>query len=162
MVRPRRFRRVAYLPDITYFKPAGIPLRALEEVILSVEEVEAVRLKDIEDLEQEQAAVKMNISRPTYQRVLESARKKIADALLHGKAIRIQGGSYVIYPLRYGCINGHQWEVPFDSARILEPHACPICNLPGTLLAEVPLPSAGRRGRGRQMRRGMGWRNRPI
>jgi predicted DNA-binding protein (UPF0251 family) len=94
MSRPLKCRRVAYVPGITYFKPAGVPLRALEEMQLSVEEAEAIRLKDLEGLEQEQGAEKMNISRPTFQRVLASARQKIADALLNGKAIRIEGGNF--------------------------------------------------------------------
>lgn len=94
MPRPVKCRRIGFIPGVNYFKPAGIPLRFLEEVSLSLEEAEAVRLKDIEDLDQEQCAEKMNISRPTFQRVLESARKKIADVLLNGKAIRIEGGNY--------------------------------------------------------------------
>jgi predicted DNA-binding protein (UPF0251 family)/predicted Fe-Mo cluster-binding NifX family protein len=97
---------VAFIPGITYFKPAGIPLRDLEEVCLSVEEAEAVRLKDLEGLEQEQGAEKMNVSRPTFQRVLASARKKIADALLNGKAIRIEGGNFEVTSLRCKCFNG--------------------------------------------------------
>jgi predicted DNA-binding protein (UPF0251 family) len=95
MPRKSKCRRVEFLPEITYFKPAGIPLRFLEEVKLSLEETEAIRLRDIEGLEQEQAAERMHISRPTFQRVLSTARKKIADALLNGKAIRIGGGNYV-------------------------------------------------------------------
>jgi predicted DNA-binding protein (UPF0251 family) len=87
-------RRVSYLPSVTFFKPAGIPLRELEEVCLSVEELEAIRLKDIEDLEQEQCAEKMNISRPTFVRILDAARKKMAEALINGKAIRIEGGHF--------------------------------------------------------------------
>ena len=83
MPRPPKCRRVEFLPDVTYFKPAGIPLRALEEVRLSVEEAEAIRLKDLEGLEQEQCAERMNISRPTFQRVLASGRQKMADALLN-------------------------------------------------------------------------------
>jgi len=94
MPRPPKCRRVAFLPNVTYFKPAGIPLRGLEEVQLSVEEAEAIRLKDLECLEQEEAAERMNISRPTFQRVLTSARHKLADALLNGKAIRIEGGNF--------------------------------------------------------------------
>jgi len=69
-------------------------MRFLEEVCLSFEETESVRLKDIEGLDQQQCATNMNISRPTFQRVLGSARKKIAGALLNGKAIRIEGGNY--------------------------------------------------------------------
>jgi len=85
---------VAFIPGTTYFKPAGIPLRFLEEVQLSIEEAEALRLKELEGMEQEQAAEKMNISRPTFQRILSSARKKMADALLNGKAIKIEGGNF--------------------------------------------------------------------
>ena len=96
MPRPPKCRRVAFLPNATYLKPAGIPLRLLDEVRLSVEEAEAIRLKDLEGLEQEQGAERMNISRPTFQRVLASARQKIADALLNGKAIRIEGGNFEI------------------------------------------------------------------
>ncbi len=94
MTRPRKCCRVALLPGTSYFKPAGIPLRFLEEVCLTIEEMEAVRLRDIQDLEQAQCARQMNISRTTFQRVLESARKKIADALVGGKAIKIEGGHF--------------------------------------------------------------------
>jgi predicted DNA-binding protein (UPF0251 family)/predicted Fe-Mo cluster-binding NifX family protein len=82
------------MPCVKYYKPAGIPLRFLDEVCLSIEELESVRLKDLEDLDQEQCARRMNISRQTFQRVLGSARRKIAEALLKGKAIRIEGGVY--------------------------------------------------------------------
>jgi uncharacterized protein len=82
------------MPTVTYFKPARIPLRDLEEVCFSVEEIEAIRLKNIEDLEQEQGAEKKNISRSTFVRVLEAARKKLAEALIQGKAIRIEGGHF--------------------------------------------------------------------
>ncbi|MBU1204146.1 MAG: DUF134 domain-containing protein [Nanoarchaeota archaeon] len=94
MVRPRLCRRVQFNPDITYFKPRGISLKELEEVILSIDEFEAVRLKDLESLDQEKAAKKMNISQPTFNRILHSARKKISDALINSKAIRIQGGNF--------------------------------------------------------------------
>jgi len=98
MPRPIKWRRVAFVPNATYFKPAGIPMRVLEEVCLTVEEAEAIRLKDLEALEQEDGAEKMNISRPTFQRVLAAGRRKIADALLNGKAIRIEGGNFEISP----------------------------------------------------------------
>jgi len=94
MPRPPKCRRVAFMPGVKYYKPAGIPLRFLDEVRLSIEELESVRLKDLEDLDQEQCAQRMNISRSTFQRVLGSARKKIAEALLTGKAIRIEGGNF--------------------------------------------------------------------
>ena len=98
MPRPVKWRRVAFVPDVTYFKPAGIPMRVLDEICLTVEEAEAIRLKDLESLEQEDGAEKMNISRPTFQRVLAAGRKKIADALLNGKAIRIEGGNFEVHP----------------------------------------------------------------
>ncbi|MFH1311320.1 MAG: DUF134 domain-containing protein [Nanoarchaeota archaeon] len=96
MVRPRLCRRVRFNPNVTYFKPRGIPLAELEETILNVDEFEAVRLKDLEGLEQEQCAKKMNISQPTFHRLVLSARKKISDALVNGKAIKIEGGTYKI------------------------------------------------------------------
>jgi uncharacterized protein len=130
MPRPPKCRRVASIPGITCFKPAGIPLRLLQEVCLSIDEAEAIRLKDLEDLDQEQCAQKMNISRPTFQRVLESARKTVADALLHGKAIRIEGGSFEICPLRFKCSTGHEWDVPLEAAEgALQ--VCPICSIEG-------------------------------
>lgn len=98
MARPTKCRRVSFVPGVTYFKPAGIPLHSLEEINLSFEEAEALRLKDIEGLDQTQGAVRMNISRPTFQRVLTSARRKMSDALLNGKAIRIDGGSFEYKP----------------------------------------------------------------
>lgn len=106
MPRPIKCRRVAFLPGTTYFKPAGIPLRELEENVITVDEIEAIRLKDIEDFEQEHCAQKMGISRATFQRILESVRKKITDALLNGKAIKIQGGTFEVKSLREEYLNG--------------------------------------------------------
>jgi len=84
-------------------------VRMLEEVCLSVDEAEAVRLKDLEGLEQEEGADKMGISRPTFQRVLMSARQKVADALLNGKAIRIEGGNFELAVRRFRCADsGHE------------------------------------------------------
>jgi len=130
MPRPMKCRRVGHLPEVTYFKPAGVPLRTLEEVRLSVEEAEAIRLKDLEGLEQVQSAEKMNISRPTFQRVLASSRQKIADALLNGKAIRIEGGSFEMAFRRFRCQNGHEWDVPFEVMMSAPPQLCPTCNTP--------------------------------
>lgn len=87
--RPMRMRRVWFKPDVTYFKPAGVPMFQLEEVELTLAEAEAVRLFDVQNLEQKQCAEKMEVSQPTFSRILDSARKKIADALINGKAIKI-------------------------------------------------------------------------
>ncbi len=146
MPRPVKWRRVYSVPGVTYFKPAGIPLRVLNEVFLTVEEAEAIRLKDTEGLQQEQGAERMNISRPTFQRVLGAARKKIADALLNGKAIRIEGGSFEMAFSRFRCLNGHEWEVPFEVMTSVPPQLCPTCNTPRI---EPLLPAErGWRGRG--------------
>lgn len=87
-------RQVALDLGADYFKPAGIPVPDLEVVVLTLEEVEALRLVDFEGLEQEEAAEKMGISRKTLWRELQSARRKVADALTNSKAIQIEGGNY--------------------------------------------------------------------
>ncbi|MEI6633716.1 MAG: DUF134 domain-containing protein [Chlamydiota bacterium] len=92
MPRPRCLRRVCCIPGVTYFKPAGIPLRILEEVVVTLDEVEALRLADLDGLYQEDAAKRMQISRPTFSRLIESAHRKVAEALVKGKALRMEGG----------------------------------------------------------------------
>ncbi len=94
MPRKPKCRKVAFLPEQTHFKPAGIPLKELEEECIRVEELEAIRLKDLEGLEQEICAEKMDVSRATFQRIIRLARLKLAKALVEGKAIRIEGGNY--------------------------------------------------------------------
>jgi uncharacterized protein len=91
MPRPFKCRRVRCSPDTTYFKPRGIPLSELQEINLTLDEFEAIRLADLEGLYQEDASKKMAISRQTFGNIVESARKKIADALVNGKALRISG-----------------------------------------------------------------------
>lgn len=87
-------RQVGFLPEITVFKPLGVPRTELEEVVLSVEEIEAIRLKDLEGMDQNLSAEQMKVSRATFQRVLNSARTKIADVLINGKLLRIEGGDF--------------------------------------------------------------------
>lgn len=89
MPRPRKFRHINFEPDVTYFKPAGIRLQNLEEVTISFEEIEALRLQNSLDLNQEDASKMMQISQPTYFRMIKEARKKITDALVNGKAIKL-------------------------------------------------------------------------
>jgi predicted DNA-binding protein (UPF0251 family) len=132
MPRPQKCRRVAYMPGVTYFKPAGIPMRSLEEIQLSMEEAEALRLKDLEGMEQEPASERMNVSRPTFQRILASARRKVADALLNGRAVRISGGNYEMASRRFRCRSGHEWDAPLEPKADESPALCPTCNTPGT------------------------------
>lgn len=123
MPRPYCQRHIGFLPGATYFKPAGIPLRDLEEIVLTLDELEALRLADLEGLYQEQAAERMKISRPTFARIIESARRKVAGALTAGKALRLEGGP-VVHPrsaLRPGCgrgggrgRRGHGWACGTD------------------------------------------------
>jgi uncharacterized protein len=91
---PRPFcnRSIAGRPAVSIFKPIGIPVSELEEIVMTLDEFEALRLADLEGLYQEKAAEKMKISRPTFSRIVDSARRKVADALVHGKALRIEGG----------------------------------------------------------------------
>jgi len=96
MPRPCCLRRIGFRPCADFFKPAGIPVHALELVTLALDEVEALRLADLNGLYQEQAAEQMKISRATFARIVEEARKKVADALIHGKALRLEGGSVVM------------------------------------------------------------------
>ena len=92
MPRPFCRRRIAGRPPAPIFKPIGIPIVDLEEVVLSLDEFEAMRLADLDGLYQEQSAEQMNVSRPTFSRIIDAAHRKIADALVHGKALRIEGG----------------------------------------------------------------------
>lgn len=148
MPRPIKWRRVDFIPETTFFKPAGIPLYRLEEVRLSVEEAEAIRLKDLEELEQEECARMMQISRPTFQRVLGSARQKLADALLNGKAIRIEGGNFEMAMRRFTCrSDGHEWDVPFETMITGPPMSCPRCKSPS--IQPAPGFDFGMKGRGR-------------
>jgi uncharacterized protein len=94
MGRPKRLRRIHFNPEITYFKPAGVVLRDLKENVLLKEELEAIRLIDFENALQNKVSKKMKVSQPTLSRLLSSARKKIADALINGKAIKIEGGNF--------------------------------------------------------------------
>ena len=94
MVRPRRVRRIFFQPDVTYFKPSGISMAHLKETSLSFDELEAIRLVDSEEIEQNKAGKKMNISQSTLSRLLKTGRKKLADAIINGNAIKIQGGNF--------------------------------------------------------------------
>lgn len=128
MSRPPKCRRVEFMPELTYFKPAGVPMRELEEVCLTVEELEAIRLKDLVGLEQEQCAERMGVSRPTFHRILTAARSKVARALVEGKAIRVEGGHFQVVMRRFRCEGcGHEWELPCGGPRGRD-LTCPRCN----------------------------------
>ena len=89
MPRPRCRRRIHGKPNATYFKPAGVRVAELNEIVLNLDEFEAIRLVDVEEIDQISAAKKMDISQPTFSRLLSSGRKKIANAVVKGNAIRL-------------------------------------------------------------------------
>lgn len=89
MPRPRLNRKVCFNPEVTYFKPRGVPMSMLDIVELTLEETEALRLKNVEQLSQNECAEKMNTSQSTFQRILSGAYNKISDAIINGKAIEI-------------------------------------------------------------------------
>ena len=93
MPRPPKCRRIGFSPTATYFKPRGIALTQLEEVSLELDEVEALRLADLEALYQAEAAERMGVSRQTFANIVERARRKVADAIIHGKALKIALGT---------------------------------------------------------------------
>jgi len=152
MVRPKRCRRIASLPDFALFKPAGVPGRTLQEVELTVDEYEALRLADYEGLYQEQAAERMGVSRQTFGRIVESARKKVAKVLIEGMALRIQGGEIEMTEMRvFGCADcAHVWEVPFGTGR---PAECPACQSKNFKRAQEEV-AVGQGGGRRRHRRG--------
>ncbi|MGQ1891195.1 DUF134 domain-containing protein [Thermophagus sp. OGC60D27] len=95
MPNQRRLRKIDSPPKIEGFKPVGIKMRNIDKVVLLFEEYESIRLIDYENMNQEEAAQRMDISRPTFTRVYKKARKTIAKALVEGKAIIIEGGTYI-------------------------------------------------------------------
>lgn len=124
MPRPVKPRRIAFMPESSYFVPVGKAKCEIEEIILKVEELEAMRLKDIEHLSQEECAEKMHVSRQTFQLIIDDARTKVAEALTMGKAIRIQGGNYTFNICKHKCINcGKDFNRTYET----ETCSCPKC-----------------------------------
>lgn len=126
MPRPCCRRMIGRMPGCRLFKPDGEPDSTLEEVVLSLDELEALRLADHEGLYHESAAARMNVSRQTFGRIIESARRKVASALIEARALRIEGGAVEMNDSRTftcpGC--SHSWGEPRGTGR---PSACPSC-----------------------------------
>lgn len=140
MPRPRICRCVRALPIVDHFHPCGRPSSG--QVILGVEELEALRLADLEGKTHEEAAGAMRVSRQTFGRIVESARAKVADALVSGKSIVIRGGVYEMAKREFKCVDcGYVWEVPFGTPK---PDECPKCN--SVNIHRVGAPRIARRG----------------
>jgi len=148
MPRPPIERSVGGVPRVTLFKPAAVPGRALEQLSLAVDELEAIRLVDLEGLSHEQAASAMGVSRQTVGRVLERGRAKVAEALVFGKAILIGGGQYRVEPRQLCCwVCGAVWAAEDADAPVA---VCPSC---GSADVGTCWDAAGRCGMGRGGRR---------
>ena len=127
MPRRKQFRKVSKEPLISIFKPAGIPAKELEEIFISVDEFEAVRLADFEGMNQREASDVMHVSQPTFNRILTSARRKIAETIVRGIVLRIEGGEYVLpCDIRvFECEKcGNTIDAPLGQPR---PRTCPQC-----------------------------------
>lgn len=130
MPRPQKQRQIGRNPGVSYFKPRGIPLRTLKEVALTVDEYESIRLADLHGLPHEQAGDCMGVSRATFGRILQKARRTIANALVNGMAIRIEGGNYQTAEnkaMDYICrACGSRWD-PGPEANVDGLDTCPDC-----------------------------------
>lgn len=164
MPRPVKWRRVELIPEYRYFVPEDIPRCELEENVLKIEELEAIRLKDLEGLDQESCAEKMEVSRQTFQRIYNSAKEKVADSLVNGKAIRVKGGNYTQNICEFVCNDcGYRWKSRVED--IQEPRngevKCPQCGSSGFYCDKETRYCYGKkcgRGRGRGLGRGRGRR----
>jgi len=150
MPRPFRCRKICCRPDSNYFKPRGIPVAFLQEVNLTLDELEAIRLADLEGMYQEDAAKKMNVSRQTFGNIVNSAHMKIADCLVNSKALKIEGGIVEMIERQFVCYEcKHEWTLPYGSGR---PNNCPECKSSNIHRAPKDRGRAragGRFGRGR-------------
>jgi len=127
VVKPKKNRRVGFNPKINYFKPRGIPVFDLEEVCLTVDEREAIRLADLMGMSHEEAGRQMGVSRATFGRIIQRARQIVADAIINGKAVRVEGGNYELVAEKrtFVCHQCHtKWEEPYGTGR---PDSCDVC-----------------------------------
>jgi predicted DNA-binding protein (UPF0251 family) len=122
MGRPKKCRWVETEPGVTFFKPRGIPLRSLQQIVITVDELEAMRLADFLEMTQEEVAQRLQVSRPTVTRMLSRAHRAVADALVHGKAICIQGGDYIV---GQPCEHCGQWSRVESGHQATEGCTCP-------------------------------------
>lgn len=146
MARPTKWRKIEHIPAISYFIPAEKGLSGFPENVLKLEELEAIRLKDLEGLDQSECAEKMEVSRPTFQRILLSAREKIADSLVSGKLIHIEGGNFTQNICPVLCLDcGKEWRDRVENLDSLDECNCPAC---GSAKVSCGKSCRGKIGRG--------------
>lgn len=130
MARPTKWRKIENVPAVSYFVPSEKAAEHTPENLLKLEELEAIRLKDLEGLEQGECADRMEVSRPTFQRILLSARETIADCLVNGKTIHIEGGNYTRNICGVRCLDcGNEWTQSIENLESMNGgnDACPAC-----------------------------------
>jgi len=130
MARPKKWRIVEFVPNELYFIPDGKARCGLGEELLKVEEIEAIRLKDLKDLNQDECAEKMQVSRQTFQRILGEARTKVARALIEGKALRVKGGDFTRNVCKVFCSScAQEWEDTYENYHDNkgDKYRCPHC-----------------------------------
>ncbi len=151
MPRPQKNRFVYQPPLYTEFRPVGFGQRFLQQVDMTIDEYEAIRLVDYQGLSHEQAAEEMGISRPTLTRLLDSARKKLSDMLVNGKRLVIAGGNVSFRVEIIRCLDcGHMFRIPYGEKM----EKCPVCG--STNLLHLGMPPGGGFGRGPRWRGGRG------
>lgn len=154
MPRPPKTRQVSFFPPVTRFIPDTLPETVSGEIILSIDQFEAIRLKDYLVMNQEECATRMNLTQSTLQRILTSARTKLAAAIVEGKAIRIEGGNYRLLVSCRCRSCGYKWEAQPDEDNTLN-IPCPSCGVGepnyhnGFGWGPPPWAGRGRRRRGR-------------
>ena len=133
-MRPIKERQIEQMPPVTQFKPCGVPLYAADEIAVTVEEMEAIRLADMEGMDQGPAAEIMGVSRPTFHRILTKAHTKVAQVLWLGKSLRVEGGTYRVKccdtERKFRCGScGCEWCVPKGTRERGCQMKCPTCGL---------------------------------
>ncbi len=130
MARPTKWRKIEHMPAVSCFVPSENEVSDVPKNRLKLEELEAIRLKDLEGFDQSECAEKMEVSRPTFQRILLSAREKIADSLVNGKMIHIEGGNFAHSTCPFRCLDcGKEWNDKHENSDTdhQADYVCPEC-----------------------------------
>ena len=156
MARPTKWRRIEKIPSVIYYIPSKKNIEKGPRNILKIEELEAIRLKDLEGLEQGECAKKMEVSRPTFQRILTIGREKIADSLVNGKIIHIEGGNFTRNICTINCLTcKREWIDTYENIGLVKngQYLCPHC---GSAKINCKESCQGKMGRGNCWRHGRG------
>ncbi|MFD3155378.1 DUF134 domain-containing protein [Haloimpatiens sp. FM7330] len=154
MPRPRKWRKVGYVPTNNVFGPLQCGNSNREVINMEVEELESLRLMDLEGYDQIKCAQLMGIARSTFQRIYSSAKGKVADSIVNGKVLKIEGGNYTLNICKMVCKDcGYVWDESFENVNN-EKVVCPKCGSEAEVKCDCSIDESGichrcRRGRGR-------------